>query len=424
MERSPDELLASPPDLDRFLNTVLSRLRWATIAGLLVITVARPVTGRVDAPTWVLVAVFGVYNLGIQFARTRLPRLRSYAWVAVVDLPVAGVLYLLAGEPGGPLFVLFFLAVDSAAAIMSIRGTLMHTAASAGIAGVIDLVLMFFSPTSGDIRMIVARLMMLTLVAGGMAILARRLTMDLEARQAERQQAGRLEELDRLRVTFISNISHELRTPLTAARAGLGLLEVSVTERLRPDERELLANVRRNNERLTIYIDDLLSFNQFEAGTVRLERETLDLRAVITDSLSAVYPLILQKGQTLEIVLTEPLPYVGDSHQLEQVVVNVLANAQRHTPPGTRITISGASTAEEVGFTVSDNGPGIDAPELDAIFQRFHRLASEVEGAGLGLAIARRIIELHGGRMWAESTPGEGARFHVRLAHRSNGGEQ
>jgi signal transduction histidine kinase len=102
-------------------------------------------------------------------------------------------------------------------------------------------------------------------------------------------------------------------------------------------------------------------------------------------------------------------------------VINVLANAQRHTPDGTRITLSGTLTPSDVGFTVTDTGPGIAPAELDAIFRRFHRLASEVEGSGLGLAIARRIVDLHGGRMWVESVPNEGASFHVTFARPATG---
>ncbi len=135
------------------------------------------------------------------------------------------------------------------------------------------------------------------------------------------------------------------------------------------------------------------------------------------DSLSAVYPLILEKKQTLEIVLPEPLPYVGDARQLEQLVVNLLANAQRHTLSGTRITISGEATLEETLLSVSDNGPGIPLAGQEAIFQRFYRLNPGDEGSGLGLAIARSVVELHGGRMWVEGEVSEGASFHIALPH-------
>ena len=242
-----------------------------------------------------------------------------------------------------------------------------------------------------------------------------RLAEEELAARASRDEAERLEELHQVRTTFIASISHDLRTPLTAARAGLGMLETSALDRLRPDERALVSNARRSTERLGLLIDDLLAFNQLEAGTMRLDPEPIDVRTVVTDAIATVHPLVRLKGQALEADLAEPLPAVGDAGRLEQVVVNVLANAHAHTPPGTRITVSGRAVDGSVRLTVHDDGPGIPEEELEAVFDRFHRLAGGHGGSGLGLAIARGIVELHAGRMWAESEPGQGATFTVTL---------
>ncbi|CAA9553327.1 MAG: hypothetical protein AVDCRST_MAG73-3003 [uncultured Thermomicrobiales bacterium] len=103
-------------------------------------------------------------------------------------------------------------------------------------------------------------------------------------------------------------------------------------------------------------------------------------------------------------------------------MLNALANAHRHTPAGTRITVAGRLDGDEVRVAIRDRGPGIPEAELEAVFARFHRLAAATSGSGLGLAIARGIVELHGGRMWAESRPGEGVTFHVALpAHLEEG---
>ncbi len=99
------------------------------------------------------------------------------------------------------------------------------------------------------------------------------------------------------------------------------------------------------------------------------------------------------------------------------MVINLLVNAHRHTPSGTRIRISGRSAEGEALLSVSDNGPGIPAQELESVFERYHRIASVEAGSGLGLAIAKGIVELHGGRIWAESEPGQGATFHVSLPY-------
>ncbi len=173
--------------------------------------------------------------------------------------------------------------------------------------------------------------------------------------------------------------------------------------------------MRRNTERLNMLITDLLTFNQLESNTLHLEREPLDLRAIITDAMAAVYPLLAEKQQTLEMDLPEPLPCLGDMRRLEQAFVNVLDNAHIHTPASTRITITGRMTNTDVLLSVRDNGPGIPAAAIEEVFQRFHRLTWTKDGSGLGLAIARGIVELHGGRMWAVSHPGDGVTFYISL---------
>ncbi|MDP9480404.1 MAG: hypothetical protein M3R38_32875, partial [Actinomycetota bacterium] len=245
------------------------------------------------------------------------------------------------GEPGGLLFVLFFLAVDCAAASMTLRGTLLYAAAAAAVVAAVDLVLHSGLPNAEDARDMVVRLVLLTLVGAGMAIVIRRLRLEREEARSVREEAERLEELDRARSDFVSNVSHDLRTPLTAAGAGLGMLDASAHDRLRPDERALVDNARRNVERLGEQIDDLLAYNQLESGTLRPEREPLDLRAVVEEAVSAVRPLTDEKGQTLKVDLPEPLPTEGDPRRLEQAVVNLLSNAHRHTPSGTRVAIHG-----------------------------------------------------------------------------------
>ncbi len=398
-----------------FVRRVLARLRWITLAALLLLTLVMPSTALVGVPTWGLVGLFALYSLLADQFQRRLPARYTLTRGAILDLPVAALLYFVAAEPGGPLFILFFFAVDAAAACLTVRGTLTYTAAAAALAAASDLTLLMWTPTPVDVRLLFVRLIALILVGVGMAIVMRRLVLEQALAQSSTDEADRLAQLDQLRAGFIASVSHELRTPLTAARAALALVETSALTRLQPDEQKLMSNARRNIERLSILLGDLLTFNQFEAGMVRLDRTLLDVRLVVTDSLSAIYPLILEKGQTLEILLPDPLPYAGDQHQLEQVLVNLLSNAHRHTVRGTHITIAGQATAQEILLTVSDNGPGIPQEELADIFKRFYRLRPGQEGSGLGLGIAKAIVELHGGRLWAESTPGQGARFHIAL---------
>jgi PAS domain S-box-containing protein len=225
--------------------------------------------------------------------------------------------------------------------------------------------------------------------------------------------------LRRLHDEFIATVSHQLLTPLAAARAGLGLLESGAADRLGADERRLLGNIGRNVGRLGIHLNDLLTLNQLKSGTLTVAPVVLDLRAVVSDAMGVVYPLLQEKGQALAVDLPEPLPVAGDAEELTQAVINLLANAHRHTPGGARVTIAGRNAGGEVMLTVADTGPGIPAGAREAIFQRFHRLAipggTPATGSGLGLAIVRGIVELHGGRAWAEGAPGGGAAFHIAL---------
>ncbi len=257
----------APPELYRFLRWALFRLRWATIVVLLLVTFMQPTIGRGGLATWILVLVFAGYNLLVELLRSLVPRLRPYTVVALLDLPVVGLLYGLGAEPGGPLFLLLFLAADCAAMSMPLRAALLYTGAAAAIAAITDVVLLMWSPTGGDIRLLVVRLAMLGLVTVGMAILTRRLAMEQgaaravrdvnerlliaglreqESAQADRLEAERLEALDRLRADFIATVSHDLRTPLTAARAGLAMLEMRASQQLGSDDRELLDTSRRN----------------------------------------------------------------------------------------------------------------------------------------------------------------------------------
>ncbi len=222
---------------------------------------------------------------------------------------------------------------------------------------------------------------------------------------------------ERLREQFLATVSHELQTPLTAVWAGLGLLEVSAADRLSAGEAALLTNARRNAERLRAQIADLLAFNQLRAGILTLASAPLDLRAMVTDAFAAVHALLAQKGQRLEADLPVPLPVHGDARRLEQVLVNLLGNAHRHTPPGTRVAVSGRVAGDDILLTVRDDGPGIPPALAETIFERFAQAAGDEGGTGLGLTIARGLVELHGGALWVEGAPGpgDGAVFHLRL---------
>lgn len=153
-------------------------------------------------------------------------------------------------------------------------------------------------------------------------------------------------------------------------------------ERLRPDERGLLENARYNIQRLGLRIDDLLTGNQLEAHSLHIERTALDLRTVVMSALLTVHALLREKDQVLETHLPQPLPARGDPRRLEQVVTNLLGNAHRHTPRGTRIVVVGRVADADVILSIRDTGPGIPAGALEDIFQRFRRLKATDGMAG------------------------------------------
>jgi signal transduction histidine kinase len=351
----------------------------------------------------------------MEIARHRARWFESYARMALLDLAVASIVYFLDYSPGGPLFVLFYLGLISAGLTMSMRNTIVYTAVVLAVVALITPSLPGWRASNEDLRQISARLITFSLVGIGTALLMRRLQQEIAQSQQMREEAIRMEELTRLRTEFVDSVSHDLQTPLTAVRAGLGMLTLGAHTQLSDDEQRILENARRNVERLGRLIDDLLAYNQLETGTLRLDASTIDLRMVVQRAADAVELLMREKQQDLTVTLNRPLPIHGDSHRLDQVFVNLLVNAHRHTPRGTHIAVTDNSADDDVIICVHDTGPGVPADEVDQIFERYHRLTTVGSSSGLGLAIARGIVRLHGGRIWASSSPGAGMTICVAL---------
>jgi signal transduction histidine kinase len=408
-------LLPADSELDGLLGSVLTPLRWVTLVGLFVLTYARPLPVYAGIRTWILILGFVSYNLLIDLLRRRWAWLRHFAHVPILDLPMVAIICALSPTATGPIFALFLLAITCAAATLTLRASLSYTAIAVALMGALAPTLPLWLGSPEEIRELGAQLIVLAVVGVGTAILMHRLVLERTLSHASRAEAARLGELDRLRAEFIASISHDLRTPLTAAGAGLGMLETSAADRLRIDEQQLLGNIRRNIARLSSLIDDLLAYNQLQAGALHLDRVPVDLRTVVADALPAVQPLIRTKGQILQVDLPLPLPHVGDTRRLGQVLINLLCNAHQHTPPGTHITITGHIDNGQICLVVCDDGPGIPESEREAIFERFYRLSAAGSGSGLGLAIARGLVELHSGRIWVEQTNERGSMFCIAL---------
>jgi signal transduction histidine kinase/HAMP domain-containing protein len=222
----------------------------------------------------------------------------------------------------------------------------------------------------------------------------------------------------RLRDAVLANISHEFKTPLAAQLASLELLLSRLAE-LPPEEtRRLIVSLQRGALRLTQLIDNLLESVRIEAGRVVLRRRPVHLDEVVEEAVEMIRPLTDQRGQSIDVALPHPLPSVSaDGPRLIQVLVNLLANAGKFAPDGSTIRVGGELTADQIILFVEDEGPGWSEdvePQLFAPFVRSMGEEPESSGVGLGLYIAKSIVERHGGVIDARSGNGR-TRVAVRL---------
>lgn len=230
--------------------------------------------------------------------------------------------------------------------------------------------------------------------------------------------AKRLREAARQKDEYLALLAHELRNPLAPIRTGLDLLDRSPDEAVAIDVREKL---RRQVGQLARIVDDLLDVSRVVRGALRLDRETLDLREVVDVSLETVRPEFDSRGHHVIAERPEVPIYVhGDQVRLVQVVANLLTNAAKYTHDGGRVRVDLEVSDRIARLRVVDNGLGIPANRLTSIFRMFSRAhapsAGSHGGLGLGLAIVQRLVELHEGRVWAESAgEGLGSRFVVEL---------
>lgn len=254
-------------------------------------------------------------------------------------------------------------------------------------------------------------------------LLSTRIASVIEAsrgRERERALVQRLREADQTKSEFVSMLAHELKGPMTAIKGFGDLLQVQ-WESL-PDEKRVqtLQIISKETSRLARLVGDLLDLSRMEAGTLRYDIETVDLRGVIANIL-AVHPSVSERHEI--VTEFEGLPKVrADGDRIRQVVLNLLTNATRHSPEGSRITMTGEVTGDggdrAVRVGVGDQGIGIPPEHRDRVFEKFSMLPKPgwiKKGTGLGLYITRGIIEAHGGRLWVESEPGKGSTFFFTL---------
>jgi len=236
----------------------------------------------------------------------------------------------------------------------------------------------------------------------------------------EKRTVAELQAAEQAKTEFLSTVSHELRTPLTAIRASAGLLLDSGTDVLSPTQLRLIRTISRNTDRLSSMVADLLDMARLQSGRLSLTCELTDVRSSVRSCVAALRPLMEQKGQTIDLRLPSDLPRVmADRRRLEQILTNLLSNAHKYTPRGGRLAVEAGREGENVVITVTDNGPGVPNGERGLIFQRFYRGAlarrGEPAGSGLGLAVARSLVDLHGGQIGYRDAAGGGSEFFFSL---------
>jgi signal transduction histidine kinase len=247
---------------------------------------------------------------------------------------------------------------------------------------------------------------------------------ELEAATAELRAANeRLKELDRMKDDFMSMVTHELRTPLTSIRAFSEILRQDPNVEL-SQRKKFLDIITKETERLTRLINQVLDLSKIESGRAEWHESQVDLKEVISDSVTGMGQVFEEKDIRVEVQLPESVPPVpGDVDRIIQVLLNLLSNAVKFCEPGRgHIEIALTEREDELRVDVRDNGPGVSPQDEAVIFDKFRQagdtLTNKPQGTGLGLPISRQIVEHHGGRLWVERAPGGGACFSFTLPFR------
>ncbi len=251
---------------------------------------------------------------------------------------------------------------------------------------------------------------------------ANQLAVAVERQNIAEQQALTLalQESDRLKTALISSVSHELKTPLAAIKASATALLGETSGVNAGIHTELAGAINRETDRLTRLVSNLLDMSRLEAGALRPSLEWVSIADVISDVLDRMEPLM--PGREIVVEMAEPMPPTPlDFVQISQVLTNLLDNCARHSAPGSAISISAEVVREQLRVTVFNEGSHIPVSESDRLFDKFYRLSTASGGVGLGLSIARGIVDAHGGRIWAENVGQRGVAFTFTIPSPAHG---
>jgi signal transduction histidine kinase len=249
---------------------------------------------------------------------------------------------------------------------------------------------------------------------------------DREVRRLQQQYTGELEarnreaeRTNRLKSEFLASMSHELRTPLHTIIGFAELLQEGHDGDLNDRQKRFVGHIRRDSEHLLELINDVLDLSRIEAGQLTLKKEIFPLTRSVAEALDAIRPGAATKGIRIEELGQQDAMVDADPLRVKEMLYNLLSNAVKFTPEGGRVWIEIQEDAGIARVTVGDSGVGIPAEEQENIFDKFYQVGNTTrgvrEGTGLGLSITKELVQMHGGWIEVESTPGQGSRFTFTL---------
>jgi signal transduction histidine kinase len=248
---------------------------------------------------------------------------------------------------------------------------------------------------------------------------ARLFAAERQAREEAERARAAAEAANRAKADFLATMSHELRTPIHAALGYGELLALGLHGPLTDGQREALGRIRRSQQRLLALVNDVLSFARLDAGQLRLETADVPLAELLADVEALMRPQLDARGLAYASADAGTAAVRADRDRVEQILLNLLSNACKFTPPGGTVRVACATAGDAVRITVADTGRGIAPEQQDAVFEPFVQvdggLTRTSEGTGLGLAISRTLARAMGGDLTLASAPGAGAAFTLAL---------
>ncbi len=243
----------------------------------------------------------------------------------------------------------------------------------------------------------------------------------VEERTGELQRANiALEKANRLKSEFLSTMSHELRTPLNAIIGFAEVLRDEITGTLNTEQKEYVGDIHSSGQHLLNMINSILDLSKIEAGKLELQYEEFPVEETINEVVNTILGSSRKKGISVHTHIHDDIPSLAaDKVKFKQILFNLLSNAVKFTPENGRITISVKLSNQHIQIGVSDTGIGIKPEDMDKLFEAFRQVdssyARRYEGTGLGLALTKRLVELHGGKIWVKSEYGKGSTFTFAL---------